>query len=106
MNKNQMIIIADYTVSEPLTFSQLCEACHLPEALVQELIAHEILHPSGQHPTDWVFDMVQLQRAQTAARLQRDLEVNLAGIALVLDLLEERESLREHVALLEKHLLG
>jgi chaperone modulatory protein CbpM len=33
-------------------------------------------------------------RVRSALRLQRDLGVNLAGIALALDLMEELESLR------------
>ena len=36
-------------------------------------------------------------RVHSAIRLQRDLGVNLAGIALVLDLLEELKYLRMHV---------
>jgi chaperone modulatory protein CbpM len=35
-----------------------------------------------------------LRRARLAVRLERDLEVNLAGVALALDLLEEIDRLR------------
>jgi chaperone modulatory protein CbpM len=46
--------------------------------------------------------VIHLQRAKTAVHLQRDLDVNLAGVALVLDLLEEMEELRERVKLLDR----
>ena len=41
-----------------------------------------------------VFSAIELRRARTAMRLQRDLGVNLAGIALILDLLDEVDTLR------------
>ena len=42
---------------------------------------------------------------KTALRLQHDLEVNLAGVALVLDLLEQLHETEEKLAVLEKHFL-
>jgi chaperone modulatory protein CbpM len=38
-----------------------------------------------------------LRRARIAVRLERDLELNLAGVALALDLLEELEQLRQQL---------
>jgi len=40
-------------------------------------------------------DTKALKRLQIAIRLQQDLGVNLAGSALVLDLLEEMQALRQ-----------
>ena len=37
-------------------------------------------------------------RARTALRLQRDLEINLPGVALALELLEELDRLRRELA--------
>jgi len=39
---------------------------------------------------------------RAAARLVRDLDVNLAGAAVILDLLEERRRLERRLALLER----
>jgi chaperone modulatory protein CbpM len=44
--------------------------------------------------TEWRFSGAALRRARIALRLERDLGVNLPGIALALDLLEELEQLR------------
>jgi chaperone modulatory protein CbpM len=38
-----------------------------------------------------------LRRARTALRLQRDLEINLPGVALALELMEELERLRREL---------
>ena len=45
-------------------------------------------------PTEWRFSGAQLRRARIALRLERDLGVNAAGVALALELLEELEQLR------------
>jgi chaperone modulatory protein CbpM len=45
-----------------------------------------------------------VRRARRALRLQRDLDLNLAGAALALDLLDEVEILRERVRVLEYQL--
>ena len=42
----------------------------------------------------WRFSGAQLRRARIALRLERDLGLNAAGVALVLELLEELEQFR------------
>jgi chaperone modulatory protein CbpM len=54
---------------------------------------------------EWRFSMNDLRRIKTALRLQRDLEVNLAGVALVLDLLDQLKELETQMSLFEKHFL-
>ncbi len=41
--------------------------------------------------TEWRFSGAALRRARLALRLERDLELNLAGVALALELMEELE---------------
>lgn|SRR3990167_5471964 len=100
-----IIIIADYTETKTLTVEEICEICGIETILVQDLIAYDIILPSGSEPDELMFDMAQLKRLQTALRLQRDLELNYAGISLVLELLEELDELRSTTAMLNKHLL-
>jgi len=42
----------------------------------------------------WCFNGISIRRVQTAKRLQHDLGINLAGVALAIELLDEIESLR------------
>ena len=98
------MIIADYSEESRFSLDELCDVCQVPSGFVFELIEYAILHPEGEEDA-WIFNVSQLARLQTTMRLQRDLEVNLAGAALVLDLLDEIEDLENKVALLEKHLL-
>lgn len=103
MVKKEIMIIADYAKSEPITLEELCQICGLTDDFIQSLVEHDIVRPHGDITEKWTFSIEQLQRVKTAQRLQRDLEVNFAGIALVLDLLEELHALRAHAHLVERH---
>lgn len=45
-----------------------------------------------------------LSRARTAMRLQRDLEINLSGVALALELLDQVNELRTRLHVLDEQL--
>jgi chaperone modulatory protein CbpM len=47
--------------------------------------------------SEWHFTGAALRRARLALRLERDLELNLAGVALALDLMEELQTLRREL---------
>jgi chaperone modulatory protein CbpM len=61
-----------------------------------------VLEPRGAGPEAWRFPASDVVRARAVARLLRDLEVNLEGAALILDLVEERRRLERRIALLER----
>lgn len=103
MKKTELIILADYAEAEALTFEELCELCQSSPEFIQDLISYEIIQP--QDEADMLFNIQQLIRVKTATRLQRDLEMNIPSIAIVLDLLEEMEELRKRMAILEKHMM-
>ncbi len=95
-----MIIIADYTQEKYYTLEELSELTGLSIDALLELIAHDIIRQEQER-----FNAEQLKRLQIATRLQRDLEINLAGVGLALSLMEEIDSLRERITLLDKHIL-
>lgn len=103
--KKDIIIIADYTQDVSLSFEEICEIHGIQAITMRELIAYDIIVPIGSEPDEWMFDMAQLKRLRTALRLQHDFELNLAGISLVLHLLEQMDELRARTELLDKHLL-
>jgi len=77
-----------------LTLEELCQACREQTDWIVELVDEGILEPSGRQVQSWRFTAISLQRARTVRRLQQDLGVNLAGAALVLDLMDELDKLR------------
>ena len=51
------------------------------------MVEEGILDPEGENPETWRFPGTSLTHVRIVVRLQRDLGINLAGTALVLDLL-------------------
>ncbi|AGS40327.1 MAG: chaperone modulator CbpM [Cycloclasticus pugetii] len=85
-----------------LSLDDLCQACSSSNEWVIELVQEGILEPQGQRQTQWQFSARCLQKAHAAMRLQRDLDINLSGIALALDLLDEIDSLKSRLLQLEQ----
>ncbi len=85
-------------VIETLTLAELCRFCDADSAWVIELVEYGALDPLGNVTSEWEFHAVSIARARKARRLQRDFDVNIAGIALILDLLEDRDALRRALA--------
>jgi chaperone modulatory protein CbpM len=80
-----------------LSLTEISDACSTRTEWVVELVEEGILEPSGEERSHWQFSGSSLSRAVRARRLQHDLEINLAGVALVLDLMEEIETLRSRL---------
>jgi chaperone modulatory protein CbpM len=82
---------------DSLTLGQLCRACGTHADWIISLVEESIIEPYEPHAVEinlWRFSGASLRRARSALRLQRDLGLNLAGIALTLDLMDELENLR------------
>ena len=73
---------------------ELCRMCALEEERVVEMVAEGIVEPLGHGRGAWRFTGFAVTRVLRTAQLQRVFEVNLAGAALALELLEELERLR------------
>jgi chaperone modulatory protein CbpM len=68
------------------------------------MVAFGIVEPSsGDSPAEWMFTSVAASRSLRALRLLHDLELNLAGAALVLELMDELQVARARLQLLEGH---
>ena len=77
-----------------LTLGEISEACAVHTEYIIELVDEGVLAPLGRDPVLWRFTGGHTHRVTVAVRLQRDLGINLAGVALALQLLDEVESLR------------
>ena len=92
-----LIYLTGTLIDEELecSLSDICRLCNISTEAVQEMVDEGLLCPRGREPMDWRFSALELRRIQVTVRLQRDLRVNLPGCALVIDLLEELEELRQ-----------
>lgn len=107
-------IIDEHTL---LDVAELCRCCGLDRTYIIELVEEGVLSVTridagdagdardAVDPVDaarldaaqWRFAGTTVRRARTALRLQRDLEINLPGVALALELLEQLERLRRQL---------
>lgn len=77
-----------------LTITEICRACGGSTEWLIELVEEGVLEPSADDADEWRFPAASLPRARAARRLQQDLGVNLAGIALALEMMDEIDRLR------------
>ncbi len=80
-------------VVEAMSLQELCRFCRADETWILELVDYGVLSPEGASVTEWHFRGTNIARAKKAQRLNRDLGINTAGIALILDLLAERAAI-------------
>jgi chaperone modulatory protein CbpM len=79
-----------------LTLGDLSRMCAVDERHIVEFV-HEGVLNAVLIESEWRFSGAALRRARRALRLERDLELNLSGVALALDLMEEIEQLRREL---------
>lgn len=80
------------------TLADLSHACCVNAEWIVLLVEEGIVEPvTGTDIRQWRFSGTSLRRVRTAQRLQHDLGLNIAGIALALDLLDEIELLRRRL---------
>jgi chaperone modulatory protein CbpM len=88
-----------------VTVQELCDRQGIARSLVVELVEHEIARPlAGETPEDWVFDAAAASWVSCALRLRRDLELDWVAVAMLIDLLREREQLTLENARLRRQL--
>jgi chaperone modulatory protein CbpM len=82
--------------SARLSIGDLSRMCAVEERHIVEFVEEGVLHVVDIS-TEWRFTGDELRRARLALRLERDLELNLAGVALAVELIEEISQLRREL---------
>ena len=90
------------------TFSlhEICERGECHAEFVIKLVNYGVIDPieASAEYGQWQFDLQALARLRKALRLQRDLKMNLPGLAMSLELLDEVQSMRREVDRLHQQL--
>jgi chaperone modulatory protein CbpM len=81
--------------AEQVTREELARLCRVDVSWIDQLIAHGVIAPAQQ--TTMYFSAVTITTIRKARRLEQDFALNVSGVALALDLLEEIERLRAEV---------
>ncbi len=76
------------------TLEQICVSCNVDADWVAALVEHGAVDPAGAARQEWMFARMSVVRIAKAKRLERDLGLNIPGVALALELLDQIEDLR------------
>jgi chaperone modulatory protein CbpM len=79
-----------------LSLEDLSRMCSVDARHIVEFVEEGVLNVIEVR-SEWHFSGAALRRARLAVRLERDLELNLAGVALAVELIEELEQLRRQL---------
>ncbi|MAO12601.1 MULTISPECIES: chaperone modulator CbpM [Marinobacter] len=108
MTSKDQIVTVELTDAAGSTFTlrEICERGDCHAEFVIKLVSYGIIAPVDDVPEarQWQFDVDALARLQKAMRLQRDLKLNLPGLAVSLDLLDEVQDMRREIARLNQQL--
>jgi chaperone modulatory protein CbpM len=95
-SEDQALPGAIFEESAVLTVRDLSRMCAVDERHIVEFVEEGVLTVEVD-TAEWHFSGAALRRARLALRLERDLELNLAGVALALELMDELENLRREL---------
>ncbi|GAA61653.1 chaperone modulatory protein CbpM [Pseudoalteromonas sp. BSi20652] len=88
-----------------LTSKELCLSSDISEAILYELVEHNIAVPiEGEHVTQWQFTVSTVTLVKKAARIKYDFSLDWSAIPLILQLLDERDELISENEMLKQHL--
>jgi chaperone modulatory protein CbpM len=96
-SEDQALPGAIFEETAVLTVRDLSRMCAVDERHIVEFVQEGVLSVVEIDTTEWHFSGAALRRARLALRLERDLELNLAGVALALELMDELEHLRREL---------
>jgi MerR family transcriptional regulator/heat shock protein HspR len=78
---------------DQLTLEMLAATAEIHPGLVEQFVAYGLLEPVEWAGPMLLFDAAAVPRLQAILRLRRDTGVNLAGISMILDLLDRLRAL-------------
>ncbi len=88
-----------------ISVSELCEREELSRSLLVQLVQYEIAQPvAGSTVDDWIFDVTSAHWMTRAVRLRRDLDIDWVAVAMLIDLLRERDRLSQENEYLQQRL--
>jgi chaperone modulatory protein CbpM len=79
-----------------ISFTELCEFENITEEVIIQVVEYGIALPiEGDSSADWVFDATSVCWLKKAVRLYQDLQVDWVAVAMVIDLLQQKEALQK-----------
>jgi len=110
-DKDRILSVELVEPNATFTLREICERGDYHAEFVIKLVSYGVIAPVEEslEERQWLFDLQTLARLRKAQRLQRDLKMNLPGLAMSLELLDEVQEMRREVDRLNqqlRHFLG
>jgi len=78
-----------------ISASELCLTKTITEEMILAAVESGVAEPiEGEDLVNWVFDSTSVHWLKKAIRLHQDLEIDWVAVAMVIDLLQQKESLQ------------
>ncbi len=76
------------------TVSAVCYSYDLSQESIKEMVSWGIANPVGNNPEKWLFTHEDYERIGKASRFKNELDINIPGAALALQLLDDIQNIR------------
>jgi chaperone modulatory protein CbpM len=95
--EDQALSGAIFEESAILTLADLSRMCAVDERHIREFVEEGVLEAVTADAGEWHFRGAGMWGMRLALRLERDFEINLAGVALALELMDQLAQLRREL---------
>lgn len=106
MTKSTMIMGVMVDELSSVSFVDVCEKQGISEDVLLDMLDHGLLPEVTAPDRNIMFDVMMMNRVQSACRLQVDLGLNAPGAVLALELMDELSQLHNELAVLQRHVRG
>lgn len=86
-----------------ISFVEVCKQYDISKEMIQEMIEHGFFEEHPLLTQQAMIDQRTSDRIRSAHRLEQDLGINIPGVVLVLELLEEMEQIKNELHILRHH---
>jgi len=88
-----------------ISLNELCEAEEINQDIIIEVVEYGIAAPVvGNTVDEWAFDPTSVHWLKKAIRLSRELEIDWVAVAMVIELLKQKEQLQQQNQNLQRQL--
>jgi DNA-binding transcriptional MerR regulator len=91
------------TENSLLTLEDLAKAAGMTPEVVDAFVRYRLVEPSLKITAYQLFPISSIERLKRILRLRNDLGVNLAGVAVILEMTERIEELKREVIVLRRY---
>lgn len=100
MSRQKQDVLVGQLLDEQTRFylNELANLCQTTPDVIIEMVDYGVIEAEGRFPEEWQFSGHTVVKIHKALNLIHDLEVNLAGVALILSMLDELEELRHRLS--------